>query len=65
MHPAGATPAFTVPEGWIADLSENNLLLQPTAELAEGLHTIPLTLDNNKAQIIKRMEYPHTGPTNR
>lgn len=65
IYPANATPEFTVPEGWAAKLSDNNLLLRPTAELAEGLHTIPLTIDKNEAQIVRRMVYPHTGPTNR
>ncbi len=65
VHPVGAMPAFAAPTGWSVNQTENTVRLQPTAELAEELHTIPLTLDNHKAQIIHRMEYPHTGPTNR
>ncbi len=65
IHPSCAVPAFAVPTGWAVDQTENTVRLQPTAALAEGLHTIPLTLDTHKAQMIHRMEYPHTGPTNR
>ena len=65
VHPEGAKPAFTVPTGWAANQIENTVLIQPTADMSEGLHMILLTLDSHKAQLIKRMDFPHTGPTNR
>jgi len=65
VHPEGAKPEFTIPTGWAANQTENTMVLRSTADLSEGSHTIPLTLGSHKAQLIRRMNFPHTGPTNR
>ncbi|PRY26163.1 GlcNAc-PI de-N-acetylase [Aliiruegeria haliotis] len=62
IHPATATPALVLPEGWRADRTDRGFDLHPPETLDPGLIEIPLTLDGHPAMTVRRIAHPHIAP---
>ncbi|MDJ0629965.1 MAG: PIG-L family deacetylase [Rhodobacter sp.] len=63
VHPAGAVPAMELPPGWRAEARRAGIALTLPEDAAEGLYTLPLTLDGAPAQSVRRIVHPHIDPT--
>ncbi|QCO57029.1 PIG-L family deacetylase (plasmid) [Pseudorhodobacter turbinis] len=51
---------LTPPKGWALDASANGATLTPQTP-TEGLYTLPLKVGGQPAQIVTRINHPHTG----
>lgn len=62
LHPTSAAPALSLPPGWGQVRTGAGLDLTPPANLAPGLVTAPLTLDDAPAYAVRPVGYPHIAP---
>jgi len=65
IHPSGATPAFSLPDGWQAEFSGKGAQITAPQDIAPGLYPLVVTLDGAPAQTLCQMDYAHIKPTAR
>ncbi|MCY3880028.1 MAG: PIG-L family deacetylase [Rhodobacteraceae bacterium] len=62
-HPMAAEPTLDVPAGWICRRTKSGFALMLPNRVAEGIYSLPLLLDGKPTMSVRRMVYPHIGPT--
>ncbi|MBL1420597.1 MAG: PIG-L family deacetylase [Alphaproteobacteria bacterium] len=65
VFPHDAKAEFEIGDGWDSSFENGELTLRATGALKAGLYEIPLSLNGQTAQTVKRTNYEHTGETNR
>jgi len=65
IHPPGATPALSLPEGWRARRTDTGFELTAPWDVAPGLYDIALTLDGAPALSVSPIAHAHIAPTAR
>lgn len=65
LRPAGAVPSLDLPAGWRAEQTGSGFAVTLPDGVSEGLVTLPLRLDGDPAQTVRRMAHAHINPTAR
>lgn len=55
-------PAFKLPEGWNQSWDKGAVTITAPDDLAADLYTLPLLLDGEQAQTVRRFSYRHIAP---
>ncbi|WP_295812094.1 PIG-L family deacetylase [uncultured Nitratireductor sp.] len=59
--PAQAETVLELPEGWAASPMTGGFRVTAPETIAPGLYDLPLYIDGQPAETVRRFDYPHTG----
>lgn len=65
IQPVGADVQLAAPDGWAATAEEGTVRLTLPDNAAPGAYTLPVRLDGQDAQDLRRIAFPHIAPTAR
>jgi LmbE family N-acetylglucosaminyl deacetylase len=59
---SGGKPSFDLPEGWSQSWDKGEATITAPNTVPADLYTLPLLLDGQPAQTVRRFTYPHIAP---